>query len=169
MPRYSWVMPTGRLIFGALIAFSVVWIPHDPERFDSVIGCDGTSHEGFLVFSQLVVAALIIEGLNWVVWYFTVGRKATPAQLNFTDTEYYTQTRGQFLGPNESLANVVFTFALSLIMARFVGIPDPCTPSELSKPLPRTFVGGLLMMYGILLMMNYLWERYSNRHVKTST
>lgn len=120
------------------------------------VTCNGGWQEGVFVFIQLFAAVILIEGFTWVTWYVRVRPNIQPAPAGEDDPDYVL-SGGQFLGPKPSILSIAFAIILGFFSARIVGTPDPCSLMEVNKFSWRTFIGGLLLMYAILMGIDYVW------------
>jgi hypothetical protein len=162
MPRYNWRYPLGRLIGASFFVFCWLFArsggPEVPLGRPPVI-CNGDVQEYLLVFVQLVGAALFIEILSWAFWLVDQRRRVHSAQQGTDDLNEHKLSGGELLGLGGSIYSLVFAIALVVLSGRVIGVPDPCPPMSLNPFTWRHFMGGMLMMYGILGGINYLLEK----------
>jgi hypothetical protein len=169
MPRYDSAAPIGRLFVAMFAAFFVVFVRHVPGKFSSApVICNGSWEEGLFVIVQLVAAAILIELVTWAMWYVFVRPNVRPARPGIDDPDGYVLSGGQFLGPKPSIVSIVIACILGLFSLLGIGIPDPCTWMEHNKFSTRTFAGGLVLMYAILMASDFAWEQIRNAPGETS-
>jgi hypothetical protein len=169
LPRYDTAAPIGRLFVGVFAAFFVVIFRHVPPKYSSApVICNGGWEEALFVFVQLVAAAILIELVSWAIWYVFVRPKVRPARPGIDDPDDYVLSGGQFLGPKASIVSIVLACILGPYSLLGIGIPDPCTWMEHNKFSTRTFAGGLVLMYAIMMASDYAWGQIRNASGKTS-
>jgi len=162
MPRYDWSNPVSRLGFGMVVAFGVVVSFHAGGKHRTIpIICNGGWHAGISVFLQLFLAVAIVEVVSWAIWYFTIRPTVTPARLGIDDPDGYKLSGGQFLGPTPSPLSVALAILLVFFGVRVLGIPDVCPMMDLTRFSLRLFLGGQVMMYGIMMGAVYFWRQLS--------
>jgi len=169
VPRYDWSTPLGRLFSGMVAAVVVVFGSHMGSKHRTMpVICNGGWHAGLSVFLQLSLAAAIIESVTWAIWFVAVRPKVQPARSNIDDPGEYVLSGGQFLGPTPSNLSLALAAVLVIVSLRVVGIPDACPMLDLPKLSLRFFLGGMLMTYGVMLGINYLWKQSADRASKPS-
>lgn len=159
MPRYDWSSPFSRLGLGMVVAFCVILTSHVASRHRSIpIICNGGLHAGISVFLQLSFAVAIVEVTGWGIWCFTIKPTVTPAQPGIDDPGEYKLSGGKFLGPKPSQLTVALAVLLVYFGLRVVGIPDVCPLLDRTSFSLRLFLGGMMMMYGIMMGAVYFWR-----------
>jgi hypothetical protein len=160
MPRYNWSSPLSRLGFGVVVALVVVLTSHAGSGHRTIpVICNGGWHAGTSVFLQLFLAVAMVEVVGWAIWYFTIRPTITPAQPGIDDPDDYKLSGGQFLGPTPSPLGVALAILLFFFGVRVLGIPDACPMLDLAKFSLRHFLGGQVMMYGIMMGAVYFWRQ----------
>jgi hypothetical protein len=160
MPRYDWSSPVSRMGFGMIAALLVVVSFHaSPKHSTTLVICNGGWHAGIFVFLQLFCGVAIVEVLGWVNWYFTIRPTVTPAQFGIDDPDDYKLSGGRFLGPKPSYLSVAIAILLVFFAVRVMGIPDVCPLLDLTTFSLRFFLGGLMLMYGIMVGAVYFWRQ----------
>jgi hypothetical protein len=164
MPRYDWSMPVFRVFVGTGAAALVVIGSHlQPKYRTELVICNGGWHAGVSVFLQLLLAVPMIEVLTWAIWFFAVRPKDRPLEPAIDDADGYVLSGGEFLGPKPSYASLALAVVLVFLSVRFIGIPDVCPELDLTKFSLRLFLGGLLMMYGLMIGMDYFKNKSDAR------
>ncbi|HEY4839078.1 MAG TPA: hypothetical protein VIH72_10740 [Candidatus Acidoferrales bacterium] len=159
MPRYDWSSPVSRLGFGMVVALGVVVSFHAGGKHRTTpIICNGGWHAGTSVFFQLFLAVAIVEVVGWAIWYLTIRQTVTPARPGIDDPDDYKLSGGKFLGPTPSYMSVALGILLIYFGLRVVGIPDVCPSLDVTRFSLRYFLGGLMMMYGIMMGTVYFWR-----------
>jgi hypothetical protein len=160
MPRYNWASPVSRMGFGMVAALLAVMSFHaTPRHSATLVICNGGWHAGISAFLQLFLGVAIVEVVSWAIWYFTIRPTVTPAQTGIDDPDDYILSGGQFLGPKPSYMSVALAIVLIFFGVRVVGIPNVCPLLDLTKFSSRFFLGGLTMMYGIMVGAVYFWRQ----------
>jgi hypothetical protein len=105
-----------------------------------------------------VLRSSIVEVTGWGIWCFTIKPTVTPAQPGIDDPGEYKLSGGKFLGPKPSQLTVALAVLLVYFGLRVVGIPDVCPLLDRTSFSLRLFLGGMMMMYGIMMGAVYFWR-----------
>lgn len=160
MPCYDWTTPVIRSAFGIFGAFLALLVTHLGVTFHPGPVCSGDWHEGPFAFFQYAAAIVVIEAITWAAWYVVVRPKVPRARPGIDDPDYVV-SRGPFLGSGLTSWRALLLILLLLASGVLVGIPDPCQPMDFDGFSIRSFVGGLLLMYGFLVAINYKFDKQS--------